>query len=161
VCDAATASCIDTGRCSRHADCATNMICQTGRCQSAYGRLYEITVVNATFPQQMPGGGSWDGSGAVDLFMKVYVDGEEALTTATRRDTYSPVWDETAYVQLLRGSPALRFELWDEDAVSDDLLAAWQFDGGVSYASILAVGFNLTATEIPGLTIQIQVVPAE
>src|SRR5439155_23694653 len=63
--------------CSETADtCAGDSICIAGRCEAAFGRLYDIRAISVSVPTLDPNGYYWDlGGGAPDLYVWIYVNG--------------------------------------------------------------------------------------
>jgi len=109
------------GSCSPSADrCPGETICISGRCESAFGRLYSIVDVSVSVPTTDGAGDAWDAfGGAPDLFVTVLVNGSIVGTSTTRSDTFSANFSGPYNATLIGGSD-LVVEVWDEDVSVND-----------------------------------------
>jgi hypothetical protein len=117
-------SCLADCGCSAHSDCGSSQICYQSSCESAYGRNYLFTVVDAYFPTNKPSDGQpWDVVGPPDPFVELCTQAAcPAQTTTTKDNVYSAVWNESFVVMLSGPSTgSVSFRMWDEDFNLHDL----------------------------------------
>lgn len=106
--------------CTSHMQCATDEICISGGCDYAYGRVYDVLVVDSVIDS----GVCWDAAcGAPDPWVNI-CDTTACLATSVVNDSFTPVWNYSVIVTLTSPSTAglLTFEVWDEDLTIDDLV---------------------------------------
>ncbi len=116
------ANCANDCPCTSHSQCSSTQICLDGDCTSAVGRVYTVSVQNATidFTQNSVDGDSSN----PDPFVRIYFPTINKLlaTTSTKHDTLKPVWNESASVTVTAAGQEIWFCAYDSDAFADDEL---------------------------------------
>jgi len=105
--------------CSETGDaCGGDTICISGRCESAFPRVYRLTNVTVTVPTTNPNNGqSWDvGGGAPDLYLG---NATGTPISAAVQDQFSATFAGPFEIQLIAGG-SLRLDAWDEDVTNPD-----------------------------------------
>jgi membrane-associated protease RseP (regulator of RpoE activity) len=102
-----------------------------GNLAGAPDALWTLRLVRASVPPGRRGGGGWDdGDGKPDPYVRLYRDDALVFESPVIEDTLSPAFElELPRNVLLPSSAKLRFELWDEDGVSDDPIGVWRGTG--------------------------------
>lgn len=115
------------GDCSEGADsCGGDTICVDGRCEGAFGRVYEIRDIAVQVSTTNASGEAWDAlGGAPDLFVQVIVDGSVVATTGVANDSFSASFGGPFRATLLAGS-SLILQVVDEDVADHDSVFACQ-----------------------------------
>ena len=128
--DESPIQCRQEGECRGHGDCGNDQLCDLGQCVNAYGTMYTLTINNGVVPPRDGNGDAWDfGGGAPDLFVVVEHAGQRCRSF-TARDEFEPNWFHSCELVVRRGE-VFRFDLWDEDALDDDWVAAWAIEDGI------------------------------
>jgi hypothetical protein len=105
----------DCYSCSTADDCGASDICIGGRCESAWGRSYRVTAVEASFPAGI------DSDDTVpDCYVITTIDGTAHQSPYVDED-YTPYWGYSFDVSLYATS-TFGFQVWDWDPFDDDLL---------------------------------------
>jgi hypothetical protein len=113
--DAPTEQCSDTAD-----ECPGESICIAGRCEAAFGRIYDIRSIVVTLPTLDPNGEYWDfGGGAPDINVSILTNGVLRVMTGTVSDTFSAVFPGP-YPVLPVGGGSLRLDVYDEDVTTFD-----------------------------------------
>lgn len=90
------------------------------------GSNYQITIESARIASNKADGRKWDVYPRdPDPFVKVFIGGNLVLQTSVQQNTYSPSWHERVKVSYKKGV-SFRIEVWDKDAMSDDLIGIWE-----------------------------------
>ena len=110
------------GGCSAETDtCTGDSICIAGRCEAAFGRLYDITNVQVQLPTTDSSGAAWDiGGGAPDIFVAFVINGTSTVRTPTTQDQFSTSYAGPFTVQPIGGG-SFEAQVFDEDVTVDDL----------------------------------------
>lgn len=128
--------------CTTPEDCNVVDICLGGRCESAWGRAYRITVVNGIYPSHCvsdPDGSEPDPYVELTINSTTYT----TLSAAPQNDTVTPTWNVHVDTTLLSTS-TLGFTIFDDDVTTDDTIAShaagpidatWLHDGAVTFHS--------------------------
>lgn len=132
ACTACTAAGDDTGddvgddddvptECSESNDtCSGDSICIAGSCESAFGRIYDVTNIDVSLPTTDSAGEAWDvGGGAPDIFVEISVNGTIEATTTTVQDQFSAFFAGAYQVQPVGGGE-LVLQAYDEDLTAND-----------------------------------------
>ena len=100
-------------QCKRNTDCGATDICVSGRCESAFNRIYVVTVLRAKVSERTRDGANWDMAGGLpDPY--VYVIFPDTNTrprtiAKTITNTTEPVWNSTWEFMLKDTGQALYF----------------------------------------------------
>ena len=87
-----------------------------------WDRTYAITAVEADLHERDHNGEGWDAfSGAPDMYVSIRLDDDSLGVTSTKRDSYSPTWNETVDARLFRDSEVV-FRFIEEDPVDNDVI---------------------------------------
>ena len=127
--DAAPADSPPTEQCSATADlCAGDTICIAGRCEAAFGRVYDIRSIAVTLPTVDPNGYYWDfGGGAPDITVSISTDGVVRAMTATVNDQFSALF-AGPYAVVPIGGGTLMLAAYDEDVTGYEFAYACAAD---------------------------------
>jgi hypothetical protein len=120
VWNAGTGHC-DCYSCATYSDCGAEDICISGRCESAWGRAYRVTAVDATLPAGIDSDDS-----VPDCYIITNVDGT-VYRSSTVDEDYTPTWNHSFDVTLSRTS-SFTWTLYDWDPFDDDELV-WRTPG--------------------------------
>jgi len=124
-----TQSCPQDCPCSSGYDCGPVELCDLGNCETATGRVYKVTILDADLNYTQ---NSADGdSSNPDPFVTVYFPDINSPIgrTSTVQDTLTPTWNEYLEVTVLASGQSIWFCMNDEDLLSDDVL---YFEGNYS-----------------------------
>ena len=121
--------------------CPALMACppMRGGCLPAFiaGDL-NVGIVDATLSAARPDTTPWDDNDAADPYVVVTIRGELLGTTTVAAETAAPSWNEpVGPVITLAGQDDIRFDIFDEDGATDELMFSCtrMFDGPLlSYA---------------------------
>lgn len=108
--------------------CPPGTECASG-CRAAPGALWDVIIISAELPPQLPSGASWDNfGGAPDPFVQLEV-GDVSGVTSTQDNTYFPTWDEVVLSGLttedLLGTST--YTIRDEDVLGSELAGTCSF----------------------------------
>jgi hypothetical protein len=116
-------------KCKKHTDCDDTQVCNDGKCESAVGRTYFVTVVEAkisehrkTSPNQ---GKAWDALGGLpDPFVTVYFPdiSHKAFSVTRKKDTTTPKWNAYGKIEVTTVDQEIWFCFYDADAADHDQL---------------------------------------
>lgn len=113
-CDAAFVPDPDTCSAADPTSCDGDDVCIDGACVSAWGRSYELSVVQARMPPRAPDGSAWDyDGGPPDPVVVVRIGSTYALITEVVVDAFVASFEERAVKTLARDRT---WEVWLYDA---------------------------------------------
>lgn len=108
--------------CSTHSDCGSLEICVGGECQSATGKVYKVTMINASINYN-------DHTVDVDYsnpdpYVNLYFPNIDTVVCETSHlsDTLEPVWNEYCEITVTASGQSIWFCMYDDDGVGDDPL---------------------------------------
>lgn len=108
-------------RCSKHADCASDLVCASSKCAPPWGLSWRLSIERATFGPINPASGSpWDGDGLPDPYVEVDVDNQQLLRTTTRNDNATPTWTESVVIRL-QNNTLVQMRLVDDNLLFDQV----------------------------------------
>ncbi|MDB4932052.1 MAG: hypothetical protein JWM10_4536 [Myxococcaceae bacterium] len=93
-----------------------------------------VTVLSAELPPSRTDGQPWDSDGEPDLYAVILRDGVEVFRTPVVTNSLHPEWTNAEVTLRVRPDSVLRFELWDDDGLSDQPVGAEQVTGVPSSA---------------------------
>lgn len=105
------------------------------------GASYKMTIKSAQIAEKKSNGLPWDSPPLMkpEPYVKIFVDNRLIYKTDMVKDTYSPVWNESFSFSYKDGQN-IKFEVWDEDLWSDDLIGNWHGtrlpDGELSFGRV-------------------------
>jgi Ca2+-dependent lipid-binding protein len=87
---------------------------------------YELKISSAQIAEKKADGRNWDVfPKSPDPFVKIFIGGDLIFRTSVQTDTYTPSWNEKTNISYKKGV-SIRIEVWDKDAMSDDLIGIWE-----------------------------------
>lgn len=124
-CGKSVSDVFNAGKCSSNSDCKKTEICNNSACETAFNRVYRVTVEDASLNYNSHTADA-DFSNP-DPYVGIFfpdMNGMVALTS-TKTDTLVPLWNEYAEVTVTADGQSLWFCMGDEDdptRISDDSL---------------------------------------
>ena len=99
-----------------------------------FGRKWRITIISAKV-KTTNNGSPWDlASSPPDPYFELTIGGAK-VTSNTKSDTYSPVWN--AYSEgILNTNTAVSIFVYDEDIGPDHFIDSWVYKSGVSSSDL-------------------------
>lgn len=126
--------------------CTGETLCINNNCEAAFGRIYQITVLNGEVPTTNQGQ-PWDvGGGAPDLYVSIAVNGTPIATTTPAQDQFMATWNEFTTANIVAGTK-LEFTVIDQDVSDSDVAFSCTWDP-LAVSDIR--GVNLECAGAPG-----------
>ena len=115
--------------CKKHSECSDIEVCHDGKCESAVGRTYLVTVEKAKIAEKRTTnpnkGKAWDPIGGLpDPRVEVRFPSinKKAFAAKAKKNTLSPEWNATSEIVVTAAGQEIWFCFTDQDAAENDPL---------------------------------------
>lgn len=132
--------------CESHGECGDQAVCREGKCESALGRVYTVTIGRAKIAEKKNSGHSWDaGGGLPDPKALAYFPERKKVVSGTRplKNTLKPKWNHSFNITVIAKGQSLTFCFYDADALSSDPIHVGEGQGNCLHLDDI-IGFIRT-----------------
>ena len=128
--------------CSTPRNCGDLEVCHAGKCEMAIGRVYTVTVVDASVAEKKRSGHAWDAVGGLpDPQALVFFPNmkKKVATTKVVKNTLKPTWNKTFQITVAAQGQSIFFCFVDADFSAPDPIHSTPKGGGncIGYKNVI------------------------